>query len=64
MKTPAEFITALEAMISGHAEYNTPGPTKWCKQCSRYHKARADCGLAYVKRTAKSGNEVWRWAHV
>lgn len=62
MMNPEEFMAAIAAMISGHAR--KPGSVKWCHQCSRYHAIRADCGLQYVKRTAKSGKEVWRWAHV
>lgn len=63
MMTPAQLMASMAAMIDSRMN-RKPGPIKWCNQCSRYHAARGDCGLHYVKRTAKSGKEVWRWAHV
>lgn len=50
-----------------------PGPIKWCKRCSRVHRARA-CELVEVKRTSKKrlnkdgtlrrgGHKVVRLAH-
>lgn len=39
------------------------GPVKWHRYCSRYHAARADCGLVQEERIAKSGKKVTRWVH-
>lgn len=36
------------------------GPVKWCKQCSRYHQARAACNFYHRTRETPIGQrKVW-----
>ena len=61
----AEFSEILAALLTGaKAEPERGlGPEKWCKRCSRKHRARAGCGLTQVAIPAKSGQMVKRQAH-
>jgi len=37
------------------------GPRKWCKKCSRYHRARATCDLYIVRRPLPTKDGGIRW---